>query len=75
MRPANVISSRCIGYQIENGIIMRSVWSGVVLFDDGHTDVQYWTDGGGARRFQDHSPRIDRDMPDRPWATWEEAKG
>lgn len=74
MRPANVISSRCIGYQIEGGVIKRSVWSGVVLFDDGHTDVRYWTDGGGCRVFRDTSPRVDRPMPDRPWSGWEEAR-
>lgn len=72
MRPANVISSRCIGYQIENGVIQRSVWSGVILFDDGHTDVQYWTDGGGVRAFQAVSPRVDRPMPAHPWAEWRE---
>ena len=70
MRPANVLSSRCIGYQIEDGVICASVWSGLVLFDDGHTDVQYWTERGGVRVCQDHSPRIDRPMPDRPWGQW-----
>jgi hypothetical protein len=68
MRPAGVISSRCIGYQTKDGDITASVWSGIVLFDNGHTDVRYWTETGGVQRCQDSSPRIDRPMPDRPWS-------
>ena len=70
MRPAIVISSRCIGYQSENGVIYASVWSGIVLFDDGHTAVQYWVEGSGVRVYRDTSPRVDRPMPDRPWGQW-----
>jgi len=70
MRPANVISSRCIGYQIRDGAITTSVWSGIVLFDDGHTALQYWTETGGVRVCQDQSPRIDRPMPECPWSEW-----
>lgn len=67
MRPASVLSSRCIGYQLEGGIIRRSVWSGIVLFDNGSAALRYWVDSGGARRFLDEPPRIDREMPSRPW--------
>jgi hypothetical protein len=71
MRPSNVISSRCIGYQVENGDIKTSVWSGIILFDDGHSDVRYWTETGGVQRCQDHSPRVDRPMPERPSGEWQ----
>lgn len=66
--PACVISSRCIGYQIEDGLIRASVWSGIVQLGNGETVVRYWLDTGGARRWLEDAPRIDRGMPERPSA-------
>lgn len=69
-RAARVLSSRCTGYQTEDrtaeGRVTRTIWSGIIEFDDHHTDIRYWLDGGGATEYLELMPRIDRPMPDRP---------
>lgn len=61
-----ILSSRCIGYQIEDGAICASVHSGIVQLDNGETALRYWVSGSVG--YVEREPRIDRPMAERPRA-------
>jgi hypothetical protein len=69
---ACVLSRICEGYQTEDrtadGIILRVVWSGFVLFDGDltHPVPRWWISGGGDCEYLETKPRIDRMVPERP---------
>lgn len=65
-RVARILSSRCIGYQIEDGVIRASVHSGIVQLDNGEAALRYWVSGSAG--YHEQSPRVDRPMAERPKA-------